>query len=92
MDPARNGCSLARRICRVKNDGLVSHSNTVESFFSLIKRGVYGSFHHVSKEDLRRYCNEFAFRWNTRGLTDGERLEAAIDMVSGKRLTYREVV
>src|SRR3990167_3877200 len=39
------------------------HTNTAESFFALLKRGVYGSFHHVSKEHLARYCNEFAFRW-----------------------------
>jgi hypothetical protein len=77
---------------RVEKDGLVAHSNTSESFFSLIKRGVYGSFHQVSKEHLSRYCNEFAFRWNTRRLTDGERMESAIEMAEGKRLTYKQAV
>jgi hypothetical protein len=72
-------------------DGTVSHINTCESFFSLIKRGVYGAFHHVSKEHLHRYCDEFSFRWNTRKLTDGERMETALGMMEGKRLTYRQV-
>jgi transposase-like protein len=81
-----------KEYARFEKDGFVSHCNTAESFFSLIKRGVYGSFHHVSKEHLPRYCNEFAFRWNTRRLTDGERMEAAVEMVEGKRLTYKQVV
>jgi transposase-like protein len=81
-----------KEYARFEKDGFVSHCNTAESFFSLIKRGVYGSFHHVSKEHLNRYCNEFAFRWNTRRLTDGERMEVAVEMIEGKRLTYREVV
>lgn len=73
-------------------DGSVSGINHCESFFSLLKRGVYGSWHHVSREHLPKYANEFAFRWNTRGQTDGERMETAIGMVTGKRLTYREAV
>jgi transposase-like protein len=73
-------------------DGTVSHINTCESFFSLIKRGVYGSFHHVSKEHLHRYCDEFSFRWNTRAQTDGERMGTAIGLTEGKRLTYRQVI
>jgi transposase-like protein len=73
-------------------DGTVSHINTCESFFSLIKRGVYGAFHHVSKEHLHRYCDEFSFRWNTRLMTDGKRMEAAVGLTEGKRLTYRQVI
>jgi len=75
---------------RRNKDGTVSGINSCESFFSLLKRGVYGSWHHVSREHLPKYANEFAFRWNTRGLTDGERMETAIGMVTGKRLTYRQ--
>jgi transposase-like protein len=71
-------------------DGTVSGINSCESFFSLLKRGVYGSWHHVSREHLPKYANEFAFRWNTRAQTDGERMETAIGMVTGKRLTYRQ--
>jgi ISXO2 transposase-like protein len=42
------------------------HTNTVEGFFSLLKRGINGSFHHVSKGHLFRYVDEFSFRYNTR--------------------------
>src|SRR5262249_28057130 len=55
-------------------DGSVAHVNTAESFFSLLKRGVMGSFHKVSREHLARYATEFEFRWNNRSITDGERM------------------
>jgi len=64
------------------------NTNTVESFFSLLKRGVYGSFHHVSKRHLHRYCDEFGFRWDHRKIEDAERTEAAIQGAEGKRLMY----
>ncbi len=80
-----------REYSRKNPDGTVSGINHCESFFSLLKRGVYGAWHHVSKEHLPKYANEFAFRWNTRGQTDGERMETAIGMATGKRLTYRQV-
>jgi len=72
--------------------GATAHVNTCESFFSLLKRGVYGSWHHVSREHLPKYANEFAFRWNHRKVTDGERTVAALKATEGKRLTYREAV
>ncbi len=73
-------------------DGVTAGVNRCESFFSLLKRGVHGAWHSVSREHLHRYANEFAFRWNTRSLTDGERTETAIGMVTGKRLTYRRLI
>lgn len=82
----------AREYYRVNRDGTEAHTNTVESFFSLIKRGVYGSWHHVSKEHLPKYVDEFAFRWNTRKLKDGQRMEQFAPMIAGKRLTYRKAV
>jgi transposase-like protein len=45
------------------------HTNTAESFFALLKRGLHGSFHHVSKKHLPRYCDEFSFRWARRKTT-----------------------
>lgn len=75
----------------VKKDG-VTHTQTVESFFSLLKRGVYGSFHSVSEQHLQRYVDEFAFRWNTRsalGVEDLERANLLVKAAAGKRLTYR---
>ena len=68
------------------------HTNTVESYFAILKRGVHGTFHHVSKRHLPRYCDEFDFRWNHRKTNDGERTEAAVRGSGAKRLTYREVV
>ena len=57
-----------------------------------MKRGVFGAFHHISVEHLQRYSDEFAFRWNHRKLTDGERMVAAVEAIEGKRLTYRDAV
>lgn len=68
------------------------HSNTIEGVFSLIKRGVMGTFHSVSRKHLPNYLNEFEFRWNTRKLDDGQRVARAIKQVDGKRLQYRESV
>ena len=67
-----------------------TNTNTIESHFALIKRGVYGTFHHVSKKHLQRYCDEFAFRWNHRKVSDGERTLVALESVGGKRLMYRQ--
>jgi len=66
------------------------HTNTVESFFALLKRGVVGSFHHVSRKHLHRYANEFAFRWTNRKVDDSQRTKIAIGMAEGKRLMYRD--
>jgi hypothetical protein len=68
------------------------HSNTIEGVFSLLKRGVMGTFHSVSKKHLPNYLNEFEFRYNTRKVDDGQRVTAAIQAMDGKRLTYRESV
>jgi hypothetical protein len=79
-----------REYARITPDGSIAHVNTCESFFSLLKRGLTGTFHCVSKEHLHRYCDEFSFRWNTRQLNDGDRLVAAIKNGEGKRLVYAE--
>ncbi|MGB8354285.1 MAG: IS1595 family transposase [Chthoniobacteraceae bacterium] len=68
---------------------LVAHTNTVESSFSLLKRGVMGSFHHVSKKHLPLYLAEFDFRWNTRKQTDGQRTVTALGKAQGKRLRMK---
>jgi transposase-like protein len=68
------------------------HTNTVEGVFSLLKRGITGSFHHVSKGHLHRYCDEFSFRYNTRtklGYTDSMRAAELVLGAEGKRLTYQ---
>jgi len=67
-------------------------TNTAESYFALLKRGVHGTFHHISKQHLPKYCDEFSFRWNFRKISDGERTVAAIQQAEGKRLLYKERV
>ena len=67
----------------------VFHTNTVEGFFSLLKRGIIGTYHHVSENHLHRYCAEFDFRYNTRKLDDAERADENLLGAIGKRLTYR---
>ena len=68
-------------------------TNTVESSFAILKRGLYGTFHSVSEKHLQRYANEFDFRWNYRaklGYTDAQRADAMLRGIAGKRLTYRD--
>jgi transposase-like protein len=65
------------------------HTNTVENFFSILKRGINGVYHHVSEEHLPRYLAEFDFRYNARKMTDSERTVAALMGAEGKRLTYQ---
>ncbi len=67
-------------------------TNTVESYFALLKRGVHGIFHHISKHHLHRYCDEFSFRWNHRKVKDGQRAVAVIKASEGKRLSYKPLV
>lgn len=62
---------------------------SVESFFSLLKRGVIGTFHHVSAQHLPLYLAEFEHRHNCRKMTDGERTDVGLTKVSGKRLIYK---
>lgn len=69
----------------------VAHTNTVESFFGLLKRGLNGTYHHVSEAHLQRYCTEFDFRFSHRLVSDTERSNAALKLIKGKRLTYRRV-
>jgi transposase-like protein len=68
------------------------HSNTIEGVFSLLQRGIMGTFHSISRKHLPNYLNEFQFRWNTRKMDDGERVARAIKQMDGKRLEYRESV
>ena len=67
-------------------------TNTVETYFSVFKRGMRGTYQHCKEKHLHRYLAEFDFRFNTRttlGFTDGERADLAIKGIEGKRLTYR---
>jgi transposase-like protein len=70
-----------------RGDG--NHSNTVENFFSILKRGVIGTYHHWSATHTHRYLAEFDFRYSTKNDTDSERADKALKGIAGKRLTYR---
>ena len=67
-----------------------AHTNTVEGFFSLLKRGINGIYHHVSRGHLARYCDEFAFRYEHRKVSDGQRTKMLVARAEGKRLTYQQ--
>lgn len=70
-----------------------AHSNTVEGYFSILKRGIVGTFHHVSEQHLHRYLAEFDFRYSNRsalGVEDEARATKAIRGIVGKRLMYRD--
>jgi transposase-like protein len=69
--------------------GIVSTS-TVEGFFSLLKRGINGVYHHVGRGHLNRYCDEFSFRYEHRKISDGARAERLVAGAEGKRLTYKQ--
>jgi transposase-like protein len=67
------------------------HTNTIEGYFSILKRGITGTYHHVSAQHLKRYLAEFDFRYNERsalGINDDTRADTALMNVRGKRLTY----
>ncbi len=66
------------------------HTNTIEGFFSILKRGLIGTYHHVGAQHLKRYIGEFDFKYNNRKLTDSERTEIALKGIDGKRLLYRD--
>ena len=66
------------------------HTNTAESHFALLKRGIYGTFHNLSEAHLHRYLTEFDFRANTRRLSDAERCDSILANAKGKRLLYRQ--
>ena len=70
-------------------EGVCVTTNTVEGYFSILKRGINGVYHHVSKKHLHRYLGEFDYRYNARQITDGERAQGALKGIEGKRLMYK---
>ena len=70
-----------------------AHTNTLEGFFSVLKRGLVGTYQRVEKRHLNRYLAEFDFRQNTRaklGIDDVQRCALAVQGMAGKRLMYRD--
>jgi hypothetical protein len=65
-------------------------TNTVEGFFGLVKRGVYGTYHHWGRGYMQQYLNEFDFKYNHRKVNDSDRTLLALKATEGKRLTLRQ--
>jgi transposase-like protein len=80
---------LADEYVRVDDDGVMVTTNRLESFFAQLKRSIDGTHHHVSREHLHRYLAEFDFRYSTREMTDPQRLQAMVNRVAGRRLSYK---
>src|SRR5262249_19166172 len=66
------------------------HTNTIEGYFSIFKRGMKGVYQHCGEKHLHRYLAEFDFRYNTRDISDAERAVLAAKGGDGKRLTYHQ--
>lgn len=70
----------------------MAHTNGLESFWAMFKKGFHGTFHHMSRAHLHRYINEFAGRHNIRPLDTIEQMKRLAEGMRGKRLTYRDLV
>jgi len=68
-----------------------AHTNTIEGFWSLLKRGIIGIYHFTSKKHLQKYLDEFSFRYNSRGIADGQRLNLMLSQCEA-RLTYKRLI
>ena len=66
-----------------------AHTNTIEGYFSIFKRGMKGVYQHCNSQHLKRYLAEFDFRYNERKITDSERMDTMLSGISGKRLLYK---
>jgi transposase-like protein len=67
------------------------HNNSIEGFWSLLKRGILGIYHRVSPKHLQKYCDEFAYRYNTRLMKDGDRFKLSVKKMNG-RLMYKDLI
>lgn len=78
-----------KEYARKVNSKFTAHNNTAESSFALLKRGVIGTFHSISRQHLPLYLAEFDYRWNEKDTTDGARTVKGIKKAEGKRLKYK---
>ena len=68
------------------------HTNSIESFWALLKRGHYGIFHSMSVKHIHRYIAEFEARWNMSNIGGSARVDAILESASGLRLTYKGLI
>lgn len=69
----------------------IAYTNTVEGFFSCLKRSLFGIYYYTSPKHLQKYCNETAYRYNTIKITDKDRFELT-NSNTGGRLTYKKLI
>lgn len=92
-----NHCDVCCPFCCMKSDGKKQfvdgdiYTNTIEGFWSILKRGIIGIYHHMSKKHLQLYANEFAFRYNTRQISEGSRFKLFLCNAE-KKLTYQNII
>lgn len=67
------------------------HTNSVEGFWSLLKRGIFGIYHSASPKHLNQYCDEFSYRYNTREISDSTRFNLSLTNAD-ERLTYKQLI
>lgn len=67
------------------------HTNTIEGFWNILKRGIYGTYHQISHKHTQRYLNEFSGRFNTRLVSDSDRFNGFLSRYQG-RLTYNNLI
>lgn len=70
----------------------IFHTNNIEGFWAIMKRGIIGIYHSVSDKHLHRYCNEFSYRYNVRGEAGVDRFEGAIQKADSARITYKQLI
>jgi ISXO2-like transposase domain len=88
--PAHDVVTHARKEYSRRENGRHITTNTVEGYFGLVKRSVYGTYHHWGRGYLQQYLNELDFCYNNRKVNDSERTMLALKATEGKRLTLRE--
>lgn len=68
------------------------HTNGIENFWSLFKRGIDGIYHQVSPKHLHRYCDEYAYRYNNKGFCQAEKFNIAVVQADGHRLSHKALI
>lgn len=87
-------CDFQHEVIKHKQDEYVRngiHTNSVEGFWALFKRGIYGIYHFASQKHLQRYTDEFSYRYNTRKVSDRERFSNSLKRLDGS-LTYKKLI